>query len=37
MTIRFDCFDDALTRTPYNISMNLKKNKEDSVSRSEYV
>ncbi|XP_075074799.1 secreted RxLR effector protein 161-like [Nicotiana tabacum] len=34
---RFDCFDVAPVRTPYDPSIHLRKNKESSVSQTEYA
>ena len=37
MLTKFDCFDVVLVRTPYDISIHLKKNKKSSVSQTEYA
>ena len=37
MLKKFDCFDVVPVRTPYHPSINLKKNKECSVSKTKYA
>lgn len=37
MLKRFDCFDVVSVRTPYNSSIHLKKNRDSSVSQTEYA
>ena len=37
MLKKFDFFDVVPVRTPYHPSINLKKNKESSVSQTEYA